>query len=98
MLWRREQIEAAAPYLRARFDYDPESGVLTWRVRPVAHFASPAAAKRWNTRVAGAVAGSPHVKGYRKIQIGSRLYLVHRIAWALATGADPGGSQIDHLN
>lgn len=39
-------------------DYDPETGVLRWKERPLEHFATPAAGKVWNARFAGKRTGS----------------------------------------
>ena len=47
----------SADYLRQCFEYDPSSGNLTWRRRPIDHFVDERASKIWNTRFSGAVAG-----------------------------------------
>jgi len=72
--------------LRKLLAYDPETGVLTWKV------------SRGKARVgaaAGSISGSC---GYREVGIiCGRLYKAHRIAWALHYGEWPAG-QIDHEN
>lgn len=47
---------------------------------------------------AGSPAGSIGSEGYYRIKIGNTTYLNHRIVWALTHNADPGASQIDHID
>ena len=78
--------------------YEPETGKLFWRPRPVEMFASAKSAKTWNTRFAGKEAlRALDANGYRHGQICGRYYRAHRIAWLLAHGEWPVG-QIDHIN
>jgi hypothetical protein len=84
-------------YLLECFAYDPETGALTWRSRPREHFGTERAWRACNARDAGAVAGSLNSDGYLRVGIDGALYRAHRIAYALATGTDPGaGLHIDH--
>lgn len=70
--------------LRQLLDYDPATGVFTWKVtRPRA--------------TAGSVAGSISEKGYRIIGLCGRLYKAHRLAWLYMRGEWPV-DQIDHIN
>lgn len=84
--------------LRECFDYDPETGVLRWRVRPRAHFTTDRDWKIWNTQHAGdepqATSGR---KRYRRCDIGKKRYYLHRIIWKWMTGEEPKG-EIDHAN
>lgn len=74
---------------RELLDYDPDTGVLTWRT------------DRRGGAYAGDVAGSlkPTVQGqrYLTVMIDGRRYLAHRIAWLIQTGSFPE-HQIDHVN
>ncbi len=47
-----------AEELRSIIEYNPESGVLTWRARPREHFQSERICKIWNTKYAGKIAGT----------------------------------------
>lgn len=76
-----------AAELRNMFDYDPDSGILRWRVRP------SQAVK------AGSIAGSVESNGYVRIRILGKKVLAHRIAWAIYYGEFPNqGVDIDHVD
>lgn len=65
--------------------YCPFNGTLTWKVSNRGH------------RKAGDPAGSYNRQGYRRVKIRQKVYLVHRLAWALAYGEWPPG-ELDHIN
>lgn len=90
-------------FLRECLDYDAETGVLTWRVRPLHHFKDASYQDRFNRRFAGRRAGSPmkgSPRGYWEISItwGGRCrhFLLHRVIWKWAHGVDP--VEVDHRN
>lgn len=70
-------------YLRECFDYNPETGVLTWRHRPITHFRTKRACSIWNSRNAGKHAGSPMPLGCLRVSVNDADYYVHRVAFAL---------------
>ncbi len=84
-------------YLRQCFDYDPDTGLLRWRTRPLDHFADRNICYCWNARFAGKLTGHPDRKGHIRISINRRSYGVHRIIWCLMTGYD-SPLEIDHRN
>jgi len=96
------QAEVTAELVRSILDYDPETGVFTWRVRDVSLFpagkASPEhKAAVWNKRWPGTTAGTPGTGGYVLIAIRDRLYKAHRLAWLYMYGRWPIAF-IDHIN
>lgn len=87
-------------YLRQCFDYDPDTGNLTWKTRPREHFSTDTGWICFNSRDAGrSPQGVSH--GYKDVRITidgtPNLYKQHRIAWAIFHGEEPDGD-IDHIN
>lgn len=88
-------------FLRESLSYDMETGILLWKVRPRQHFKTERGWNNFNSQFAGKVAGnlatSPRVAGYRFINVGNN-YLIgaHRIAMALISGEWP--DYVDHIN
>lgn len=73
------------------FDYDPLTGVLTWRHR--------AGMKgSWNARHAGKPAGYNRTdpSRYRVVGVDGRLFYAHRIIWCYVRGIWP--EEIDHVD
>jgi hypothetical protein len=67
------------------FDYNPQTGDLTWAKRPA-------------TRVhVGDVAGAINGSGYRVIEFRGKSYPAHRVIWFYMNGAWPP-EMIDHIN
>lgn len=65
-------------------EYDPDTGVFTWKVN------------RGGCK-AGDIAGSDHNRGYWQIRVKGCRWLAHRLAFLLMTGAMPAGD-VDHIN
>lgn len=78
---RRELPSVEA--LRELFNYDSQTGVLTWRIA------------RSNRIVVGSIAGTVDKKGYLRVKINGTNYLVHRVIWKIFTGCEPP-TFIDH--
>lgn len=77
--------ELTVERVRELFDYDPNAGVLTWRIRT-------------SNRVGvGSEAGTSESNGYRRVEIAGRPYRVHRLVWLWVHGVWPA-NQIDHIN
>ena len=73
-----------AQLVRELFAYDPETGLLRWRVNISKH-------------KAGAVAGTRSSRGYLSVRYKGRHYLAHRLAFLWMEGRWPE-PQIDHRN
>jgi hypothetical protein len=67
------------------FDYDPNSGVFTRKINQ-------------GKSKAGSNPGSVNHDGYIFIRILGISYAAHRLAWLMATKADPGEFEIDHVD
>lgn len=74
--------------LKELLDYNPETGIFTWKVRED----DP----QWSGHYAGKIAGSK-VKKYIRVAIDDTAYAAHRLAWAIHYGVWPV-SILDHIN
>ncbi len=71
--------------LSSLLDYNPDTGVFTWRVSRRGHVK------------AGDVAGKVNSQGYCQIKVGGVSYMAHRLAWMFVNGQFPS-EEIDHIN
>lgn len=88
--------------IKEALDYNPETGVFTWKTdRPADHFKNQMAHRVWKTRFSGKVAGYSKQKGvntnYITIRVFHKLYLAHRLAWAFVHDKWPD-YEVDHIN
>ena len=82
------RTDLTAEKVRSILDYDPDSGLLTWKDRPDI--------PSWlNDRSRGKLAGWTDKKGYTNLQIDGGCYFAHRIIWLWMTGEWPP-EQVDH--
>lgn len=82
-------------YLHECFQYDPKSGLVSWKIRPSHHFPTARGMNRSNSGCAGKAAGCED-KGYLKVRLDGQNYFLHRIAFALAYDRWP--SAVDHID
>ncbi len=88
-----------AAFLADCLNYNSNTGVISWKVRPREHFKTDGVWKIINSRNAGKDAGSPAANGYLTIRVSGKLLYAHRVAWMLATGDEiPPGYMVDHWN
>ena len=71
--------------LKEWFDYNPDTGVLTWRIKPSRGIKI------------GSQAGTPTSAGYIAFQISKKKMYAHRAIWAYVYGIWPP-EEIDHIN
>lgn len=84
-------------YLRQCFEYDPQTGVLRWRARPLEHFKRERDQAAWNAKFAGHIANTMHVRtGYQRVSVCGGRRAAHRVIWKMAYNEEP--EEIDHIN
>jgi hypothetical protein len=81
---KASSADITADQLRRLYHYDPETGVITKKVRSNADHGEKVAIGSFD-------------KGYVRILIGKRLYLAHRLAFLYMTGEWPS-QVVDHIN
>lgn len=96
---QHKRYDISVEDLRQLISYDPKTGNLTWLHRPRRFFKSDIDHKRWNSRCAGKIVGSPNSNWYIRFKIFDVLYRAHRVCWALHYGAwPPEHLHVDHIN
>jgi hypothetical protein len=102
--FRRAVLQVMTPEItqeqvRQLFNYEPDTGRLIWKFRPGDAFKTTRAYKMWNVRFAGKEAGClAKCNGfpYRRIRLGGRSPLAHRLIFLYAHGWMP--KQVEHIN
>ena len=90
-------------YLKESLEYNPETGIFTWRERPENHFKDGKRfnkeinCKKWNSKLSNKVAGTLNKIGYIAINIYDNIYLAHRLAFLYMEGYFPE-YEVDHIN
>lgn len=63
--------------LKSLLDYNPETGIFTWKV------------SKGPNVVSGQIAGTKHSAGYIKIKVDKTIYCAHQLAWLYQYGTFP---------
>ena len=99
-------MELTAEIVRDLLDYNPDTGDLFWKERPLKYFKKEIDARKWNAKWSDKKAFTYKTKDYRSKHVriankeGSifgKRYLTHRIIWLHYYGCWPK-DQIDHIN
>lgn len=77
-------------------NYDPKTGVFTWKKRKPSEWSSPAKGRTWNSRYAGQQAGVK-THGYIRLSVDDQKHYAHRLAFLYMTGSFPD-ELVDHIN
>lgn len=83
--------------LRELLRYEPNTGKLFWKERPLSMFSTGRHCNVWNARYRDKEAFTATDEGYKQGTIFYKRYKAHRVAWAIHYGEWPNG-QIDHVN
>ena len=84
-------------YLKSILDYDPLTGVFTWKERQICDFNCERLRNGWNTKYSFKSAGRIKNDGYIQIGINGKRHAAHRLAWFYIYGEWPK-NDIDHIN
>lgn len=89
-------MELTHKIVRELLDYNPRTGVVTWRIRKRKWFTADHHWRAWNTKYANKPAGSLDTEGYRQVTLfGEGGYRLGRLIWFWVTGEWPLNT-IDH--
>lgn len=72
--------------LHEMFKYDADNGILRWNKSPS------------RSIKIGAMTRTADINGYIIVKVDGSVFKVHRVAWAMHHGKDPGDRQVDHIN
>ena len=91
-------------YLKECLVYDPETGIFTWKERPLHHFkdgkrhqTKEVKQKTWNKVFSNNKIKTVNTDGYVVVRIDDILYLCHRLAFLYMEGYIPE-HQVDHID
>lgn len=83
--------EISQHFLSKCFTYDPETGILTWKSRPIAHFLKTQNWEKHINKQSGKPAGLDYFtafpKATLKVKLDNYLYSVPAIIWCLVHGS-----------
>lgn len=97
------EAERAVPIVFLREMLEVRDGVLYWRERPRSHFVRANNFTAFNRHKAGRPAGGESSLGYMVVGfsvgpgVKARLFMAHRVIWAIHYGQWPDG-EIDHID
>ena len=99
---KKEKFKLTQEYLKECLDYDPDTGIFTWRARPVWHFedgvrlSAKGICNIWNSKYQNKpITCKTH--GYIIIRINNKPYRAHRLAFLYVEGYFPEHN-VDHIN
>ena len=77
--------------LKQLLDYDPDTGLLVWKIRDRSFFSSDSNCNAWNARYAGKPAGGIDKRGGITLKIFDKSLAAPRVVWILTYGDKPNG-------
>ena len=94
-------MNIAPQQLKEFIDYNPETGILTWKHRDIKYFSHCKYVHRtymwWNNRFEGKIIGENNNQCYIEFSLFKKFVKAHIIAWTIYYGKEPV-SELDHIN
>lgn len=93
-------------YLKELFEYNPDTGILTWKCRPINHFRNEHGQRCFNAKYPGKEAGCLSRAGrtdryYKNVSLkhgNGNHFGAHRLIWALVHGDTDCAKDVEHAN
>ena len=86
---QQRKLLPSVEYLHEAYSYDPITGELRWKQRPLNHFTSEGAQQYFNDNYAGKLVGVRHAEKGLRIKVKNETYVLQRVIWKLHTGEEP---------
>lgn len=83
-------------YINECFVFNPKTGTLTWKERPLYHFKNEWRRNQSNSRNRGKNVSCKEAGGYLVVKLEGQTYKAHRLIWKMFYGED--ATFIDHIN
>ena len=90
-------MELTQKRLKERVNYNPDTGIFTWKARLLNEFKSEINMNKFNSQLLDNPVGTKKNDGYLILLIDGKSYRLHRLAWLYVYGVMPD-SDIDHIN
>ena len=93
-----------AEFFREAIDYNPETGTMVWKARPIHHFRTAGSCAVFNRKRVGTKVGNVFLRhaystpGIRITMSGRGMFSAHRVAYAIYHGSIPQDMDVDHIN
>lgn len=94
---KTELVDLSVEYLKECIAYNPDTGFVFWKDRPLHHFKNKSHMQTVNEQCAGKRIDMVNSHGYIRFTINRSTYLLHRVIWKLMTGYD-SELFIDHID
>ena len=93
---KQKPFKFSLEYLKEALAYNPETGLFTWKRRPIHHFSSECRQVAFNTARASKTAGT-ETRNYVTLSLVGENWKAHRVAFFFVTGKEPI-CEVDHIN
>jgi hypothetical protein len=93
----RKKLELTKEYLKECLTYNIETGIFTWKYRPLHHFKNAHGMNTFNSKFSGKELTSIGKKGYIRAWLNGGHFYAHRLVWLYVYGY-LHEKEIDHIS